>query len=100
MFTQHQGDVRCSPSSFHFTAPLHVLLREIKRSVLFRHLSVIQDSYLAFWRHDHPRSVLWVLGAARAIHRDAFSAVNGFDEYFFIYYEVDDGSRILVLLPR
>jgi GT2 family glycosyltransferase len=40
--------------------------------------------------HDHPRRVPWVVGAALAIRRSAFEAVDGFDESFFMYAEEVD----------
>ncbi len=45
---------------------------------------------LLTWRHDRPRSVPWVTGAALAIRRTAFDAVAGFDETFFMYAEEAD----------
>jgi N-acetylglucosaminyl-diphospho-decaprenol L-rhamnosyltransferase len=39
---------------------------------------------------DGTRSVDWVIGAAMAVRLDAFLAVNGFDERFFLYFEETD----------
>ncbi len=39
------------------------------------------------WDHSTPRSVDWVSGAAMAMRRDAFDAVDGFDPGYFMYVE-------------
>jgi len=46
-------------------------------------------------RSDRPVIVDWVVAACLAIRRDAFEAVGGFDERYFLYFEdVDFGVRM------
>ncbi len=46
-------------------------------------------------RSDRPVIVEWVVAACVAISRDAFEAVGGFDERYFLYFEdVDFGVRM------
>lgn len=46
-------------------------------------------------RSDRPVLVDWVVAACVAIRRDAFDAVGGFDERYFLYFEdVDFGVRM------
>jgi GT2 family glycosyltransferase len=45
---------------------------------------------LAGWAHDAPRVVPWVMGAAMVLRREAFDAVGGFDESYFMYAEETD----------
>lgn len=69
------------PSAHRFPTPLALLLQE---SGLRRLLGLTR-------RHEwRPRPVDWILGAALAIRREAFDAVGGFDEGFFLYQEEVD----------
>jgi GT2 family glycosyltransferase len=69
-------------SSVHrFPTPMALLLEE---SGMRRLLGL--DRRIE-WR---PRSADWILGAALAIRRQAFEAVGGFDEIYFLYHEEVD----------
>jgi GT2 family glycosyltransferase len=52
----------------------------------------LREWWLETWSHDRPRPVPWVTGAALAIRREAFQAVDGFDERFHMYFEEVDLS--------
>jgi GT2 family glycosyltransferase len=69
------------PSAHGFPTPLTLLFQEsgVRRLLGFAH----RKEWL-------PRSVDWILGAALAIRRDAFEAVGGFDESYFLYQEEVD----------
>jgi N-acetylglucosaminyl-diphospho-decaprenol L-rhamnosyltransferase len=83
-------DGQLQRSCFPFPTPLNSFLRESALSSLIRHVPMLREHYLLTWSHTHPRVVPWVLGAALAIRREAFEAVGGFDESFFMYYEEID----------
>ena len=83
-------DGSLQPSCFHFQAPPYILLDQSNLGRLMRFVPFISERYLPAWRHDRPRVVPWVLGAAMAIRRTAFDAVGGFDEAFFMYSEEVD----------
>jgi len=75
------------PSAHRFPTPLALLLQE---SGVRRLLGLGRRNE---W---HPRPVDWILGAALAIRREAFDAVGGFDETYFLYQEeVDLCFRLL-----
>ncbi len=55
-----------------------------------RYIPGIRGLYWRTWPHDSARIVPWVKGAVLAIRREAFKAVGGFDESFFMYFEDAD----------
>jgi len=82
-------------SCYPFPTPLHTFLENSKSAVFLgrrirQRLPVIRSFYLRTWAHDRPRVVPWIKGAALAIRLDAFNAVGGFDESFFMYFEDAD----------
>ena len=66
------------------------LTRVLPRNPLSRHnLAPSLDTSL------EPRAVDWISGAAMMVRRDAFDAVGGMDEGFFLYWEDADFCRRL-----
>jgi N-acetylglucosaminyl-diphospho-decaprenol L-rhamnosyltransferase len=75
------------PSCFPFLTPLNVL---VLNTILSRFVAVLpglREHFDPAWPHDKACRVPWVKGAAIAIRREAFEAVGGFDEAYFMYAE-------------
>ena len=57
---------------------------------VLRFVPGLRARMLRLWDHDREREVPWIKGAVMAMRRDAFEAVGGFNEAFFMYYEETD----------
>jgi GT2 family glycosyltransferase len=77
-------------SVFPFPSPYISLLKRQPMSGLVSRLPGLREQYPLNFKHDQERRVPWVLGAAQAIRREAYEAVNGFDESYVMYYEEVD----------
>ena len=83
-------DGRLQSSCAAFPHPLLPLVKSKGLTRLVRRIPLVRDRMLDTWRHDAPRRVPWVVGAALGIRRQAFEAVRGFDEGFHLYFEEPD----------
>jgi GT2 family glycosyltransferase len=77
-------------SCYPFPTPLNTLLVNTSLSRLVGYLPFLRDYYLPSWPHNSARRVDWIKGAALALRREAFEAIGGFDESFFMYFEETD----------
>lgn len=77
-------------SCFHFPTPLHTFVRASSLAGLIARVPFVRDRYLPTSSHQRARPVAWILGAAMMIRREAFDAVHGFNESFFMYSEEVD----------
>ena len=82
-------------SSYPFPTPLDTFLENSTFAIhlgrfIRCHVPVVRGFYLRTWPHTDARVVPWLKGAALAIRREAFEAVGGFDESFFMYFEDAD----------
>jgi hypothetical protein len=86
------ADHTLQASCYPFPTPLNILLEESTLGRLIRYIPGLRERYVRTSAHTEDRVVPWVLGAVLAIRREAFDAVGGFDESFFMYYEEVDLS--------
>lgn len=89
------SDGTLQASCYPFPGPLDTFLENSTCAIFIgrlirRYVPGIRRLYLRTWPHDYPRIVPWVKGAALAIRREAFNAVGGFDESYFMYFEDAD----------
>jgi GT2 family glycosyltransferase len=82
------ADGTAQPSCFPFPGPLYTFLQVIFFGSLVSRAPGLRARYRP--SPEGPDRVPWLLGAALAIRRDAFVAVGGFDESFFMYSEEVD----------
>jgi N-acetylglucosaminyl-diphospho-decaprenol L-rhamnosyltransferase len=79
-------------SCFPFLTPFNVLALNTYVNRAVRALPRFRST----WRGTPRRAGCWVKGAALAIRREAFAAVGGFDEVYFMYAEeLDLCQRVL-----
>jgi N-acetylglucosaminyl-diphospho-decaprenol L-rhamnosyltransferase len=88
-------DGNLQASCYPFPTPLDTFLENSTSTILLgrfirRYVPGLRKLYLRTWPHDRARIVPWIKGAAVAVRRDAFEAVGGFDESFFMYFEDAD----------
>jgi len=82
-------------SCYPYPTPLHTLLENSRCAITLgrlirRYAPPFRKLYLRTWAHDYARVVPWLKGAALAIRRETFEAVDGFDPSFFMYFEDAD----------
>ncbi len=80
-------DGSLQPSCYSFPTPFNLLVRYTSLGILFWRLPYLKRRHLHGWDHSCSMVVPWVLGAAIVVRREAFVAINGFDDSFFMYSE-------------
>lgn len=84
------ADGHLQPSCFPFPTVLFLILEFSGLNRLISRIPLVREISPRTCSHTRVRAVPWILGAALAIRREAFDAVNGFDPSFFMYFEETD----------
>lgn len=77
-------------SCYRFPSPLRPPFERDPLDAAIRRVPFLRERSVGSWSHTRARIVPCVLGAAMAIRRDAFDAVDGFDESYFMFAEEAD----------
>ncbi|MEO0964985.1 MAG: glycosyltransferase family 2 protein [Planctomycetota bacterium] len=78
-------------SCFHYPSPWLAWRENLWLHRLMRRHPRFGD--MGAWPHDEVREVDFVIGACMLVRRDAYDAVGGFDERFFMYAEESDWQK-------
>ena len=84
-----QHTVRGFPTLWRLATEYFFLRKIAPRS------QALNSFYAAGFAHDTARPADWVMGYAMLVRREAFDAVGGFDEAFFMFSEETDLCRRL-----
>jgi GT2 family glycosyltransferase len=79
------GSLQTSCRSF-YTVPT-VLLRRTLLGKIFPNSKLVRRHLMLDWDHNSDRQVDWIIGACMMVRREAYQAVGGMDERFFLYFE-------------
>lgn len=76
-----------------FPTPMAALFRNTPLGKMFPKNKYSREYLMQDWKHDEPREVDWVSGAAICIRRECYQKIGGFDEQFFMYLEDVDWCK-------